>query len=148
MADLHGNPIRGWGKKMTKTRKPGRLHRGTSPWNRRFDSATVESLKEATPGSALRPSPLEAKVLRCVSVSMNTDHTLEESRQAVSRNRERIRQIEAKALRKLHAPDAQRSLCAAFLRRVSGAVNRKTPANAAFLFQSASTMSASASIRK
>jgi RNA polymerase primary sigma factor len=48
--------------------------------------------------------------MRCFGIGMNTDHTLEEVGQQFSVTRERIRQIEAKALRKLKHPSRSRKL--------------------------------------
>ena len=70
-----------------------------------IDSATVESLKEATRDVLSGLTAREAKVLRMrFGIDMNTDHTLEEVGKQFDVTRERIRQIEAKALRKLRHP--------------------------------------------
>ncbi len=70
-----------------------------------LDSATVEGLKEATHNVLAGLTPREAKVLRMrFGIDMNTDHTLEEVGKQFDVTRERIRQIEAKALRKLRHP--------------------------------------------
>ncbi|EMP88648.1 RNA polymerase sigma factor rpoD [Vibrio cholerae O1 str. 116063] len=71
-----------------------------------LDSATATSLKAATRDVlAGRLTPREAKVLRMrFGIDMNTDHTLEEVGKQFDVTRERIRQIEAKALRKLRHP--------------------------------------------
>ncbi len=70
-----------------------------------IDSATVESLKEATREVLAGLTAREAKVLRMrFGIDMNTDHTLEEVGKQFDVTRERIRQIEAKALRKLRHP--------------------------------------------
>jgi RNA polymerase primary sigma factor len=70
-----------------------------------IDVATVESLKEATREVLSGLTAREAKVLRMrVGIDMNTDHTLEEVGKQFDVTRERIRQIEAKALRKLRHP--------------------------------------------
>jgi RNA polymerase primary sigma factor len=70
-----------------------------------IDSATVESLSEATREVLSSLTPREAKVLRMrFGIDMNTDHTLEEVGKQFDVTRERIRQIEAKALRKLRHP--------------------------------------------
>jgi RNA polymerase primary sigma factor len=70
-----------------------------------IDSATVESLSEATREVLASLTPREAKVLRMrFGIDMNTDHTLEEVGKQFDVTRERIRQIEAKALRKLRHP--------------------------------------------
>jgi RNA polymerase primary sigma factor len=70
-----------------------------------IDSATDESLKETTHAVLAGLTPREAKVLRMrFGIDMNTDHTLEEVGKQFDVTRERIRQIEAKALRKLRHP--------------------------------------------
>ncbi len=70
-----------------------------------IDSATIAGLKEATSEILSSLTPREAKVLRMrFGIDMNTDHTLEEVGQQFDVTRERIRQIEAKALRKLRHP--------------------------------------------
>ena len=69
------------------------------------DSATTEALGEATHEILASLTPREAKVLRMrFGIDMNTDHTLEEVGKQFDVTRERIRQIEAKALRKLRHP--------------------------------------------
>ena len=69
------------------------------------DSATAEGLKETTHSVLAGLTPREAKVLRMrFGIDMNTDHTLEEVGKQFDVTRERIRQIEAKALRKLRHP--------------------------------------------
>ena len=69
------------------------------------DSATSEGLKESTDTVLAGLTPREAKVLRMrFGIDMNTDHTLEEVGKQFDVTRERIRQIEAKALRKLRHP--------------------------------------------
>lgn len=73
----------------------------TSP----IESATVEGLTEATRSVLSGLTAREAKVLRMrFGIDMNTDHTLEEVGKQFDVTRERIRQIEAKALRKLRHP--------------------------------------------
>ncbi|MFV8835140.1 RNA polymerase sigma factor RpoD [Aquisalimonas sp. APHAB1-3] len=75
------------------------------------DSATREGLKEAVRGVLGGLTPREAKVLRMrFGIDMNTDHTLEEVGKQFDVTRERIRQIEAKALRKLRHPTRSESL--------------------------------------
>jgi len=70
-----------------------------------IEVATVESLKEATREVLSGLTAREAKVLRMrFGIDMNTDHTLEEVGKQFDVTRERIRQIEAKALRKLRHP--------------------------------------------
>jgi RNA polymerase primary sigma factor len=69
------------------------------------DQATTESLRETTLSVLAQLTPREAKVLRMrFGIDMNTDHTLEEVGKQFDVTRERIRQIEAKALRKLRHP--------------------------------------------
>ena len=69
------------------------------------DSATVEGLTESTRQVLASLTAREAKVLRMrFGIDMNTDHTLEEVGKQFDVTRERIRQIEAKALRKLRHP--------------------------------------------
>jgi len=75
------------------------------------DSATAESLREATLEILETLTPREAKVLRMrFGIEMNTDHTLEEVGKQFDVTRERIRQIEAKALRKLRHPTRSEKL--------------------------------------
>ncbi|MEY3038712.1 MAG: polymerase sigma-70 factor [Pseudomonadota bacterium] len=70
-----------------------------------IDSATGEGLREATRSVLAGLTAREAKVLRMrFGIDMNTDHTLEEVGKQFDVTRERIRQIEAKALRKLRHP--------------------------------------------
>ncbi|NCA71478.1 MAG: RNA polymerase sigma factor RpoD [Sphingobacteriia bacterium] len=69
------------------------------------ESATAEGLREATQNMLASLTSREAKVLRMrFGIDMNTDHTLEEVGKQFDVTRERIRQIEAKALRKLRHP--------------------------------------------
>ena len=69
------------------------------------ESATTSGLKETTHSVLAGLTPREAKVLRMrFGIDMNTDHTLEEVGKQFDVTRERIRQIEAKALRKLRHP--------------------------------------------
>jgi RNA polymerase primary sigma factor len=76
-----------------------------------IDSASMEGLKEATQGVLAGLTPREAKVLRMrFGIDMNTDHTLEEVGKQFDVTRERIRQIEAKALRKLRHPSRSEPL--------------------------------------
>ncbi len=76
-----------------------------------IDIATVENLKEATRGVLGGLTEREAKVLRMrFGIDMNTDHTLEEVGKQFDVTRERIRQIEAKALRKLRHPSRSEHL--------------------------------------
>ncbi|MEZ8825634.1 RNA polymerase sigma factor RpoD [Vibrio amylolyticus] len=76
-----------------------------------LDSATSTSLRGATKDVLAGLTPREAKVLRMrFGIDMNTDHTLEEVGKQFDVTRERIRQIEAKALRKLRHPSRSETL--------------------------------------
>ena len=76
-----------------------------------LDSATAQSLRVATHEVLEGLTPREAKVLRMrFGIDMNTDHTLEEVGKQFDVTRERIRQIEAKALRKLRHPSRSETL--------------------------------------
>lgn len=75
------------------------------------ESANVEGLKESTQSVLAGLTAREAKVLRMrFGIDMNTDHTLEEVGKQFDVTRERIRQIEAKALRKLRHPSRSERL--------------------------------------
>ncbi len=75
------------------------------------DSATIEGLQEATRSVLAGLTAREAKVLSMrFGIDMNTDHTLEEVGKQFDVTRERIRQIEAKALRKLRHPSRSEHL--------------------------------------
>ncbi len=75
------------------------------------EAATVEGLREATREVLATLTPREAKVLRMrFGIDMPTDHTLEEVGKQFDVTRERIRQIEAKALRKLRHPNRSEQL--------------------------------------
>jgi RNA polymerase primary sigma factor len=83
----------------------------TSP----IDHAAADSLRETLNDALAQISPREAKVLRMrFGIDLNTDHTLEEVGKQFDVTRERIRQIEAKALRKLQHP-SRSSLLRSFL---------------------------------
>ena len=76
-----------------------------------LDAAIQNNLREATTGVLSTLTPREERVLRMrFGIGMNTDHTLEEVGQQFSVTRERIRQIEAKGLRKLKHPSRSRKL--------------------------------------
>jgi len=76
-----------------------------------LESATMESLRETTHAVLAQLTPREAKVLRMrFGIDLNTDHTLEEVGKQFDVTRERIRQIEAKALRKLRHPSRSEQL--------------------------------------
>ena len=76
-----------------------------------LDAAIHENLKEQTTQILASLTPREERVLRMrFGIGLNTDHTLEEVGQQFSVTRERIRQIEAKALRKLKHPSRSRKL--------------------------------------
>ena len=88
----------------------GRLHRGQERGHSggRGDPGEFEGNGHPCPG---QPDPREERVLRMrFGIGMNTDHTLEEVGQQFSVTRERIRQIEAKALRKLKHPSRSRKM--------------------------------------
>ena len=75
------------------------------------DAAIQSNLRETTTRVLASLTPREERVLRMrFGIGMNTDHTLEEVGQQFSVTRERIRQIEAKALRKLKHPSRSRKL--------------------------------------
>ena len=85
-----------------------------------LNSTIQENLKETTTRVLATLTPREERVLRMrFGIGMNSDHTLEEVGQQFSVTRERIRQIEAKALRKLKHPTRSRKL-RAFLDQSSG----------------------------
>src|SRR5262249_59467080 len=76
-----------------------------------IDAAIQSNLRETTTRALAFLTPREERVLRMrFGIGMNTDHTLEEVGQQFSVTRERIRQIEAKALRKLKHPSRSRKL--------------------------------------
>ncbi|MGZ0190507.1 MAG: RNA polymerase sigma factor RpoD, partial [Alphaproteobacteria bacterium] len=76
-----------------------------------LDAAIQANLRESTTRVLASLTPREERVLRMrFGIGMNTDHTLEEVGQQFSVTRERIRQIEAKALRKLKHPSRSRKL--------------------------------------
>ena len=76
-----------------------------------LDAAIQSNLREATTRVLSSLTPREERVLRMrFGIGMNTDHTLEEVGQQFNVTRERIRQIEAKALRKLKHPSRSRKL--------------------------------------
>jgi RNA polymerase primary sigma factor len=76
-----------------------------------LDAAILSNLREVTTRVLSTLTPREERVLRMrFGIGMNTDHTLEEVGQQFSVTRERIRQIEAKALRKLRHPSRSKKL--------------------------------------
>ena len=76
-----------------------------------LDAAIQSNLRETTTRALASLTPREERVLRMrFGIGMNTDHTLEEVGQQFSVTRERIRQIEAKAIRKLRHPSRSRQL--------------------------------------
>jgi RNA polymerase primary sigma factor len=74
-----------------------------------IDAAIQSNLRETTTRVLASLTSREERVLR-MRIGMNTDHTLEEVGQQFSVTRERVRQIEAKALRKLKHPSRSRKL--------------------------------------
>jgi DNA-binding CsgD family transcriptional regulator len=98
-ADLHGNADR-----RRRRQPPGRLHRGhqqRGPGRGRHAGRPARRGE----GHPRQLTPREAKVLRMrFGIEMSTDHTLEEVGKQFDVTRERIRQIEAKAIRKLKHP--------------------------------------------
>ncbi len=83
----------------------------TSTFDSPLDDATNEGLADAIRSILSNLTPREAKVLRMrFGIDMNTDHTLEEVGKQFDVTRERIRQIEAKALRKLRHPSRSERL--------------------------------------
>jgi RNA polymerase primary sigma factor len=82
-----------------------------------IDAAIQSNLRETTTRVLASLTPREERVLRMrFGIGMNTDHTLEEVGQQFSVTRERIRQIEAKALRKLKHPSRSASCGASWMR--------------------------------
>jgi len=76
-----------------------------------IEAAVYDSLRNVTKDILDSLTPREAKVLRMrFGIEMNTDHTLEEVGKQFDVTRERIRQIEAKALRKLRHPSRSEKL--------------------------------------
>ena len=76
-----------------------------------IDAAIQSNLRETTTRTLASLTPREERVIRMrFGIGMNTDHTLEEVGHQFSVTRERIRQIEAKALRKLKHPSRSRIL--------------------------------------
>src|SRR6202049_2656914 len=76
-----------------------------------IDAAIQSNLRDTTPRVRASLTPREERIVRMrFGIGMNTDHTLEEVGQQFSVTRERIRQIEAKALRKLKHPSRSRKL--------------------------------------
>ena len=101
------------GDARSATRKTASLATSSRTRTRscRWISAIQENLKETTTRVLASLTPREERVLRMrFGIGMNTDHTLEEVGQQFSVTRERIRQIEAKALRKLKHPSRSRKL--------------------------------------
>jgi RNA polymerase primary sigma factor len=126
-ADLDGDPDR-----RRRGLAPGRLHRGHQHRvadRERHQHRPVETVRDVLAGL----TPREAKVLRMrFGIDMNTDHTLEEVGKQFDVTRERIRQIEAKALRKLRHPTPSSALGAAQLprRRRSATCSVRGPSSA------------------
>ena len=102
-------------KKVSKSRDDDDSHIGDFLEDKSLplpaDEATSENLKAVTEQVLAGLSPRESKVLRMrFGIGMNTDHTLEEVGRQFDVTRERIRQIEAKALRKLRHPSRSEPL--------------------------------------
>ena len=90
---------------------PWRLHRGHDHPVAGGLGGPRRGLREATQNVLATLTPREAKVLRMrFGIEMNTDHTLEDVGKQFDVTRERIRQIEAKSLRKLRHPSRSESL--------------------------------------
>lgn len=99
-----------------------------------LDSATTESLRAATHDVLAGLTAREAKVLRMrFGIDMNTDHTLEEVGKQFDVTRERIRQIEAKALRKLRHLAVLK--CCAASSTINSPYTYKRRRKAAFFYQ-------------
>ena len=109
--DRQGADLDGDADRRRRRFAPRRLHRGRSDRarrsNRRPNIGLMETVRDVLDGL----TPREAKVLRMrFGIDMNTDHTLEEVGKQFDVTRERIRQIEAKALRKLRHPSRSEKL--------------------------------------
>ncbi len=92
-------------------RRHDRIVAGRTGLDTLIDAAIQANLRETTTRVLATLTPREERVLRMrFGIGMNTDHTLEEVGQQFSVTRERIRQIEAKALRKLKHPSRSRKL--------------------------------------
>ena len=100
-----------WRRRSATTRiRISAISSRTRPCPRRSTRQRTKGLKETTHAVLAGLTPREAKVLRMrFGIDMNTDHTLEEVGKQFDVTRERIRQIEAKALRKLRHPSRSRS---------------------------------------
>jgi RNA polymerase primary sigma factor len=108
--DRQGAAVAGDARRRRRGFTPRRFHRGQErdPADRCGDPV---QLRETTTRVLASLTPREERVLRMrFGIGMNTDHTLEEVGQQFSVTRERIRQIEAKALRKLKHPSRSRKL--------------------------------------
>ena len=96
-----------WETKKTQLRRFYRGQNALQP----LDTAIQSNLSESTTKILASLTPREERVLRMrFGIGMNTDHTLEEVGLQFSVTRERIRQIEAKALRKLKHPSRSKQL--------------------------------------
>jgi RNA polymerase sigma factor (sigma-70 family) len=128
-ADLDGNPDR-----RRRRFASGRFHRGHQQAVSPVDSATMEGLPTPRRQVLSGLTPREAKVLRMrFGIDMNTDHTLEEVGKQFDVTRERIRQIEAKALRKLRHPTRSEQLRSFLLEDDVELLSQNLPAFAAAL---------------
>ena len=109
--DRQGADLDGDARSATTRIRTSATSSRTPRWPRPIDQATMESLRETTHSVLAQLTPREAKVLRMrFGIDMNTDHTLEEVGKQFDVTRERIRQIEAKALRKLRHPSRSEQL--------------------------------------
>ena len=105
--DFERGSQEGWPDPAARTQPRPEGPRQTS----RKAGAIQSNLRETTTRVLASLTPREERVLRMrFGIGMNTDHTLEEVGQQFSVTRERIRQIEAKALRKLKHPSRSRKL--------------------------------------
>ena len=109
--DRQGADLDGDADRRRRRFAPRRLHRGHSRRSRRRRRASTRSCATCAKDVLDTLTPREAKVLRMrFGIEMNTDHTLEEVGKQFDVTRERIRQIEAKALRKLRHPSRSEKL--------------------------------------
>ena len=137
--DRQGADLDGDADRRRRRLAPRRLHRGPVDASRRRMPRSTRACATSCKDILDTLTPREAKVLRMrFGIEMNTDHTLEEVGKQFDVTRERIRQIEAKALRKLRHPSRSEKL-RSFLEgeadRERIAATTKRPGNpGAFLF--------------